>query len=141
MSTVDAKHAVETGMFVAFIATYPNAMGFFGIPLWVFGVVFIGIQVLQLTGARALVLPCGAISHTPLARLEDDLDLVAAEYPDVTTGYDHIDAACIHFVERPERYDVVVTDNLFGDILTDLGGAVAGGVLGGLAGFEVTLRE
>ena len=55
-------------------------------------------------------------------------DIVAAEYPDVMTGYDHIDAACIHFVERPERYDVVVTDNLFGDILTDLGGAVAGGV-------------
>jgi len=55
-------------------------------------------------------------------------DIVAEEYPDVTTGYDHIDAACIHFVERPERYDVVVTDNLFGDILTDLGGAVAGGV-------------
>lgn len=55
-------------------------------------------------------------------------DEVAAEYPGVTTSYDHIDAACIHFVERPERYDVVVTDNLFGDILTDLGGAVAGGV-------------
>jgi 3-isopropylmalate dehydrogenase len=55
-------------------------------------------------------------------------DLVAAEYPQVDTGYDHVDAACIHFVERPERYDVVVTDNLFGDILTDLGGAVAGGV-------------
>jgi 3-isopropylmalate dehydrogenase len=55
-------------------------------------------------------------------------DAVAEEYPQVTTGYDHIDAACIHFVERPERYDVIVTDNLFGDILTDLGGAVAGGV-------------
>jgi 3-isopropylmalate dehydrogenase len=55
-------------------------------------------------------------------------DEVAAEYPDVTTGYDHVDAACIHLVERPERYDVVVTDNLFGDILTDLGGAVAGGI-------------
>jgi 3-isopropylmalate dehydrogenase len=55
-------------------------------------------------------------------------DIVAAEYPQVTTSYDHIDAACIHFVERPERYDVIVTDNLFGDILTDLGGAVAGGV-------------
>jgi 3-isopropylmalate dehydrogenase len=53
---------------------------------------------------------------------------VATEYPDVTTGYDHIDAACIHFVQRPERYDVIVTDNLFGDILTDLGGAVAGGI-------------
>ncbi len=55
-------------------------------------------------------------------------DMVAEEYPQVSTGYDHIDAACIHFVERPERYDVIVTDNLFGDILTDLGGAVAGGV-------------
>ncbi len=53
---------------------------------------------------------------------------VAAEFPDVTTGYDHIDAACIHFVQRPERYDVIVTDNLFGDILTDLGGAIAGGI-------------
>src|SRR4051794_11559281 len=55
-------------------------------------------------------------------------DEVAAEYPGVPVGYDHIAAACIPFVERPERYDVVVTDNLFGDILTDLGGAVAGGV-------------
>ena len=53
---------------------------------------------------------------------------VATEFPDVTTGYDHIDAACIHFVQRPEKYDVIVTDNLFGDILTDLGGAVAGGI-------------
>lgn len=55
-------------------------------------------------------------------------DEVAAEYPQVTTGYDHIDAACIHFVERPERYDVIVTDNLFGDILTDIGAAIAGGI-------------
>ncbi len=55
-------------------------------------------------------------------------DEVAAEYPDVATGYDHVDAACIHLVERPGRYDVIVTDNLFGDILTDLGGAVAGGI-------------
>jgi 3-isopropylmalate dehydrogenase len=55
-------------------------------------------------------------------------DAVAEEYPQVSTSYDHIDAACIHFVERPERYDVIVTDNLFGDILTDLGGAVSGGI-------------
>ena len=53
---------------------------------------------------------------------------VATEYPDVETAYNHIDAACIHFVERPDRYDTIVTDNLFGDILTDLGGAVAGGI-------------
>jgi 3-isopropylmalate dehydrogenase len=53
---------------------------------------------------------------------------VALEYPDVTTAYNHIDAACIYFVESPQRYDVIVTDNLFGDILTDLGGAIAGGI-------------
>jgi 3-isopropylmalate dehydrogenase len=55
-------------------------------------------------------------------------DEVATGFPAVDTGYDHIDAACIHMVERPGRYDVVVTDNLFGDILTDLAGAVAGGI-------------
>jgi 3-isopropylmalate dehydrogenase len=55
-------------------------------------------------------------------------DQVAAEQPDVATAYNHIDAACIHFVEHPERFDTVVTDNLFGDILTDLAGAVAGGI-------------
>jgi 3-isopropylmalate dehydrogenase len=53
---------------------------------------------------------------------------VAAEHPDVETGYHHVDAACIYFVQDPGRYDVVVTDNLFGDILTDLGGAIAGGI-------------
>lgn len=53
---------------------------------------------------------------------------VAEEFPDVETAYNHVDAACIYFVDSPERYDVIVTDNLFGDILTDLGGAVAGGI-------------
>jgi len=53
---------------------------------------------------------------------------VADEHPDVETAYNHVDAACIYFVEDPARYDVVVTDNLFGDILTDLGGAVSGGI-------------
>jgi 3-isopropylmalate dehydrogenase len=55
-------------------------------------------------------------------------DEVAAEYPEVTTAYNHVDAACIYFVQDPQRYDVIVTDNLFGDILTDLGGAVSGGI-------------
>jgi len=55
-------------------------------------------------------------------------DEVAAEYPQVDTAYNHVDAACIYFVQDPHRYDVVVTDNLFGDILTDLGGAVSGGI-------------
>jgi 3-isopropylmalate dehydrogenase len=55
-------------------------------------------------------------------------DELASEYADVTRAYDHVDAACIHLVERPDRYDVIVTDNLFGDILTDLAGALAGGI-------------
>ena len=55
-------------------------------------------------------------------------DEVAAEHPDVATAYCHVDAACIHLVESPGRFDVIVTDNLFGDILTDLAGAVAGGI-------------
>ncbi len=58
-------------------------------------------------------------------RAFDDL---AGEFPDVTTAYNHVDAACIYFVQDPQRYDVIVTDNLFGDILTDLGGAVSGGI-------------
>jgi 3-isopropylmalate dehydrogenase len=55
-------------------------------------------------------------------------DEVAAEFPGVTTAYNHVDAACIYLVERPADYDVIVTDNLFGDILTDLAGAVSGGI-------------
>ena len=53
---------------------------------------------------------------------------VGAEHPDVTTAYQHVDASCIHLVADPGRFDTVVTDNLFGDILTDLAGAVAGGI-------------
>ena len=52
----------------------------------------------------------------------------AAEFAQVETAYNHVDAACIYFVDDPHRYDVIVTDNLFGDILTDLGGAVSGGI-------------
>jgi 3-isopropylmalate dehydrogenase len=53
---------------------------------------------------------------------------VAAEYPQVTTDYCHVDAASMFFLTNPERFDVVVTDNLFGDILTDIGAAIAGGI-------------
>ncbi|RAG82077.1 3-isopropylmalate dehydrogenase [Streptacidiphilus pinicola] len=55
-------------------------------------------------------------------------DAVAAEYPEVATDYLHVDAATIFFVTQPERFDVIVTDNLFGDILTDLAAAVTGGI-------------
>src|SRR3954471_14853468 len=56
------------------------------------------------------------------------VDSVATEFPDVTVDYCHVDAASMFFVTDPGRFDVVVTDNLFGDILTDLGAAIAGGI-------------
>ncbi len=56
------------------------------------------------------------------------VDEVAPEFPDVTVDYNHIDAATIYMVTDPQRYDVIVTDNLFGDILTDLAGAITGGI-------------
>ncbi|GAA1475349.1 3-isopropylmalate dehydrogenase [Corynebacterium felinum] len=56
------------------------------------------------------------------------VDEVAEEFPEVTVDYNHIDAATIYMVTDPSRYDVIVTDNLFGDILTDLAGAVTGGI-------------
>ncbi|MEV5648747.1 3-isopropylmalate dehydrogenase [Nocardia sp. NPDC052254] len=56
------------------------------------------------------------------------VDEVGAEYPDIETAYQHIDAATIHMVTDPARFDVIVTDNLFGDIITDLAAAVSGGI-------------
>lgn len=56
------------------------------------------------------------------------VDEVGAEYPDVEVAYQHIDAATIHMVTDPGRFDVIVTDNLFGDIITDLAAAVCGGI-------------
>jgi 3-isopropylmalate dehydrogenase len=53
---------------------------------------------------------------------------VGTEFPDVEVAYQHIDAATIHMVTDPGRFDVIVTDNLFGDIITDLAGAVSGGI-------------
>jgi len=53
---------------------------------------------------------------------------VAAEFPDIATDYQHVDAAAMFLVSQPQRYDVVVTDNLFGDILTDVAAVVTGGI-------------
>jgi 3-isopropylmalate dehydrogenase len=53
---------------------------------------------------------------------------LSQQHPDVETAYNHVDAACMYMVGSPQRYDVIVTDNLFGDIITDLAGAVAGGI-------------
>lgn len=53
---------------------------------------------------------------------------VGAEYPQVSVDYCHVDAAAMFFVNQPGRFDVVVTDNLFGDIITDIGAAITGGI-------------
>ena len=55
-------------------------------------------------------------------------DEIATEFPDVEVDYVHVDAMCLYLVTAPERFDIVVTDNLFGDIITDLGAAVQGGL-------------
>lgn len=55
-------------------------------------------------------------------------DRVAREFPEVEVDYQHVDAAAMFFITNPERFDVVVTDNLFGDILTDIGAAIVGGI-------------
>ena len=56
------------------------------------------------------------------------VDEVAPEYPEVATDYVHVDAACIYFLDQPGRFDVIVTDNMFGDIITDLGAMIQGGM-------------
>jgi 3-isopropylmalate dehydrogenase len=56
------------------------------------------------------------------------VDELAAEFADVETDYVHVDAACIYFLDDPGRFDVIVTDNMFGDIITDLGAMIQGGM-------------
>jgi 3-isopropylmalate dehydrogenase len=55
-------------------------------------------------------------------------DEVSHDYPDVIRDYVHVDAACIYFLDQPSRFDVIVTDNMFGDIITDLGAMIQGGM-------------
>ena len=59
---------------------------------------------------------------------DERFEAIAAEYPDVATDKYHIDILCAHFVRHPDWFDVVVASNLFGDILSDLGPAVAGSI-------------
>ncbi len=56
------------------------------------------------------------------------VDELRAEFPAVETDYVHVDAACIYFLDSPSRFDVIVTDNMFGDIITDLGAMIQGGM-------------
>jgi 3-isopropylmalate dehydrogenase len=67
---------------------------------------------------------------------------VSLQHPDVTVAYQHVDAATIHLVTDPGRFDVIVTDNLFGDILTDLAAAITGGIgLAASGNLDVTRRN
>jgi tartrate dehydrogenase/decarboxylase/D-malate dehydrogenase len=59
---------------------------------------------------------------------DETLDRLAPEYPDISTDRQHCDACVMNFVRWPERFDVVVASNLFGDLLTDLGGIIGGGL-------------
>jgi 3-isopropylmalate dehydrogenase len=56
------------------------------------------------------------------------VDEVGAGFPDVERDYVHVDAACIYLLDQPSRFDVIVTDNMFGDIITDLGAMIQGGM-------------
>jgi 3-isopropylmalate dehydrogenase len=64
---------------------------------------------------------------------------VAGEYSDVQTDYAHVDATCMWMVKNPEWFDVIVTDNMFGDIITDLGAMIQGG-MGIAAGGNINPR-
>jgi len=79
---------------------------------------------------RAPAHPCAQDQRADVRRRlwQRTVNEVAPEFGDVALEYNHVDAACIYLVEQPRRYDVIVTDNLFGDILTDLAGAVSGGI-------------
>ena len=87
----------------------------------------------ELTRARDRKKKLTLVGKTNVLTYAHDLwqrtfDEVGVDYPDVERDYSHVDAWCFHVVTHPEWFDVVVTDNLFGDIITDLGAAVQGGM-------------
>lgn len=80
-------------------------------------------------------------SKTNVLIYEGDLwnrvfEIVAKEYPDIKTNYQHVDALCMWMIKNPEQYDVIVTNNMFGDIITDIGAVLQGG-LGIAAGANI----
>jgi 3-isopropylmalate dehydrogenase len=79
-------------------------------------------------GHLTLVHKTNVLTHAGGLWMRTFEELGTADYPDVTRDYIHVDAACLYFVTQPDRFDVVVTENLFGDIITDLGAAVQGGM-------------
>lgn len=92
-------------------------------------------------GMRKNLTLCGKTNVLTFAHdlWERTFNEVALEYPDVSTDYAHVDAICMWFVKNPEWFDVVVTDNMFGDIITDLGAMIQGG-MGIAAGGNINPR-
>jgi 3-isopropylmalate dehydrogenase len=79
-------------------------------------------------GRLTLVHKTNVLTHAGGLWMRTFEEVGEADFPDVARDYVHVDAACLYFVTQPERFDVVVTENLFGDIITDLGAAVQGGM-------------
>ncbi|WP_370327245.1 3-isopropylmalate dehydrogenase [Euzebya sp.] len=75
-----------------------------------------------------LVHKTNVLNHAGDLWMRTFTEIGEADYPDVARDYVHVDAMCLYLVQSPDRFDVVVTDNLFGDIITDLGAAVQGGL-------------
>lgn len=82
------------------------------------------------TTGRSKVTMCGKTNVLTFAwdLWQRVFDSVRQGYPEIETAYAHVDAACLWMVEDPGRFDVIVTDNMFGDIITDLGAAIQGGL-------------
>jgi 3-isopropylmalate dehydrogenase len=82
----------------------------------------------QRRGHLTLVHKTNVLAHAGDLWMRAFEEVGDADFADVARDYVHVDAACLYFVTQPERFDVVVTENLFGDIITDLGAAVQGGM-------------
>jgi 3-isopropylmalate dehydrogenase len=79
-------------------------------------------------GKLTLVHKTNVLTHAGGLWMRTFEQLGTSEFPEIERDYVHVDAACLYFVTQPERFDTVVTENLFGDIITDLGAAVQGGM-------------
>ena len=79
-------------------------------------------------GHLTLVHKTNVLTHAGDLWMRTFEEVGTAEFPEIERSYAHVDAVCIHLVQDPGRFDVIVTENLFGDIITDLAGAVQGGI-------------
>jgi len=85
-------------------------------------------QAVRRRGHLTLVHKTNVLTHAGGLWMRTFEEVGEADFPEVERAYAHVDAVCIHLVQDPGRFDVIVTENLFGDIITDLAGAVQGGI-------------